>query len=90
MANYVIATGVTTNGKIVTMQNGALTTNVAINRTEYNKDTRSFEDVVQWVTVIFSASSREKAEKLLKDVFNAIHEASVEAQNEIISDKRSE
>lgn len=29
-------------------------------------------------------------EKLLKDVFNAIHEASVEAQNEIISDKRSE
>ena len=30
------------------------------------------------------------SEKLLKDVFNAIHEASVEAQNEIISDKRSE
>lgn len=30
------------------------------------------------------------SEKLLKDVFNAIHEASVEAQNEIISDKSSE
>jgi len=30
------------------------------------------------------------SEKLLKDVFNAIHEASVEAQNEIISNKCSE
>ena len=29
-------------------------------------------------------------EKFMKDVFNAIHEASVEIQNEIISDKSSE
>ena len=29
------------------------------------------------------------SEKFLKDVFNAIHEASVEIQNEIISDKSS-
>jgi chorismate mutase len=30
------------------------------------------------------------SKKFLTDVFNAIHEASVEAQNEIISDKSSE
>ena len=30
------------------------------------------------------------SKKLLTDVFNAIHEASVETQNEIISDKCSE
>ena len=48
----------------------------------------------RWDAILSKAVEKGKeyglSEKFLKDVFNAIHEASVEIQNEIISDKSSE
>ncbi len=62
---------------------------------EYKKNNNiAIIQATRWDSLIAKVVDKGKehgiSEKLLNDVFNAIHEASVEAQNEIISDKRSE
>lgn len=62
---------------------------------EYKKSNNiAIIQATRWDSLIAKVVDKGKehgiSEKLLNDVFNAIHEASVEAQNEIISDKRSE
>ena len=61
---------------------------------EYKKNNNvAIVQASRWDTILAKVVERGKehglSEKFLKDVFNAIHEASVEVQNEIISDKSS-
>ena len=62
---------------------------------EYKKNNNiAILQTSRWDAILSKAVEKGKeyglSEKFLKDVFNAIHEASVEIQNEIISDKSSE
>jgi len=62
---------------------------------EYKRDNNvAIVQAVRWDSILDKVieMGREYGlpEKFLKDVFNAIHEASVEVQNEIISDRSSE
>jgi chorismate mutase len=62
---------------------------------EYKKDNNvAIVQASRWDSILDKVIEKGHeyglSEKFLKDVFNAIHEASVEVQNEIISDKSSE
>lgn len=62
---------------------------------EYKRDNNvAIVQATRWDSLLDKVIERGREyglpEKFLKDVFNAIHEASVEVQNEIISDKSSE
>ena len=62
---------------------------------EYKKDNNvAIVQASRWDSILDKVIERGReyglSEKFLKDVFNAIHEASVEVQNEIISDRSSE
>ena len=61
---------------------------------EYKKNNNiAILQASRWDAILAKAVAKGKeyglSEKFLKDVFNAIHEESVEIQNEIISDKSS-
>lgn len=62
---------------------------------EYKKDNNvAIVQASRWDSILDKVIEKGHeyglSEKFLKDVFNAIHEASVEVQNEVISDKSSE
>ena len=75
----------------------ALSSRMQISRRigEYKKDNNvAIVQASRWDSILDKVIEKGHeyglSEKFLKDVFNAIHEASVEVQNEIISDKSSE
>ena len=75
----------------------ALSSRMQISRRigEYKKDNNvAIVQASRWDSILDKVIGKGHeyglSEKFLKDVFNAIHEASVEVQNEIISDKSSE
>lgn len=73
-----IITGATTNGRIENMQNGAISTNVAVTRNVYNKESKMYQEATQWFTVVFAAGEmRERAEKLLTAGENAVKSVNI-------------
>lgn len=56
--------GATSNGKVVEVK-GGVSTNVAVNRQTYNKETKSYEKETQWVSVLFMGAAADRARKML-------------------------